>query len=292
MIKSLNDYDKFGLVGDLLSYNLTNQSLFLDIGSGFGKPVFHSAFQLNCESCGIEVVPARVEFCIDFFYEFLQNKDFFEEDSYENLKNTSFLKRKKMNIGLHEFKNDEEDLKTSIKNIKDKSTNTESLIADSEFSEIEEKQIKKLKKLPLKKKKPVKYIEDEMESSVDKSDVEEDIDKSILHESLNKLKYDSNPNWTDKIKFHLKDATKLKSYSNENGKHYTHIYSYNKLMNFECRKKMSKILNKTNFKILSWYSNPNQTLKAGLKKIKFLCKLPMNATSTEKFSVYVYMKTK
>ena len=251
MIKSLNDYDKFGLVGDLLSYNLTNQSLFLDIGSGFGKPVFHSAFQLNCESCGIEVVPARVEFCIDFFYEFLQNKDFFEEDSYENLKNTSFLKRKKMNIGLHEFKNDEEDLKTSIKNIKDKSTNTESLIADSEFSEIEEKQIKKLKKLPLKKKKPVKYIEDELESSVDKSDVEEDIDKSILHESLNKLKYDSNPNWTDKIKFHLKDATKLKSYSNENGKHYTHIYSYNKLMNFECRKKMSKILNKTNFKILN-----------------------------------------
>ena len=109
---------------------------------------------------------------------------------------------------------------------------------------------------------------------------------------MNKLKYDSNPNWTDKIKFHLKDATKLKSYSNENGKHYTHIYSYNKLMNFECRKKMSKILNKTNFKILSWYSNPNQTLKAGLKKIKFLCKLPMNATSTEKFSVYVYMKTK
>ena len=95
-------------------------------------------------------------------YEFLQNKDFFEEDSYENLKNTSFLKRKKMNIGLHEFKNDEEDLKTSIKNIKDKSTNTESLIADSEFSEIEEKQIKKLKKLPLKKKKPVKYIEDEL----------------------------------------------------------------------------------------------------------------------------------
>jgi cyclopropane fatty-acyl-phospholipid synthase-like methyltransferase len=45
-------------------------STFLDIGSGFGKPVFHSAIQTGCESIGIEIVPARVLFCQDQKYEF------------------------------------------------------------------------------------------------------------------------------------------------------------------------------------------------------------------------------
>jgi cyclopropane fatty-acyl-phospholipid synthase-like methyltransferase len=40
----------------------------LDIGSGFGKPVFHAAIQIGCSSIGVEVVPARVEYCMDFFY--------------------------------------------------------------------------------------------------------------------------------------------------------------------------------------------------------------------------------
>ena len=51
-------------------------STFLDIGSGFGKPVFHSAIQTGCESIGIEIVPARVIFCQDQKYEF--------EDYYKN----------------------------------------------------------------------------------------------------------------------------------------------------------------------------------------------------------------
>jgi cyclopropane fatty-acyl-phospholipid synthase-like methyltransferase len=38
-------------------------STFLDIGAGFGKPVFHSAIQTGCESIGVEIVPARVIFC-------------------------------------------------------------------------------------------------------------------------------------------------------------------------------------------------------------------------------------
>ena len=43
-------------------YNMRaeNGSTFLDIGSGFGKPVFHSAMQTGCFSKGIEVVPFRV----------------------------------------------------------------------------------------------------------------------------------------------------------------------------------------------------------------------------------------
>lgn len=54
-------------------YNLTENDTFIDIGSGFGKPVFHAALQVGCYSKGVEIVPARVEFCIDFVYEY-ENK--------------------------------------------------------------------------------------------------------------------------------------------------------------------------------------------------------------------------
>ena len=49
----------------LTEYNLTHASTFLDIGSGFGKPVFHASMQAYCRSKGIEVVPARVIFSMD-----------------------------------------------------------------------------------------------------------------------------------------------------------------------------------------------------------------------------------
>lgn len=67
-------------------YNLTYNSLFLDIGSGFGKPVFHAALQIGCESLGIEVVPARVEFCVDFYYELVDMNDSLdnEHDDHDN----------------------------------------------------------------------------------------------------------------------------------------------------------------------------------------------------------------
>jgi len=48
-------------------YNMSqkNKSSFLDIGSGFGKPVYHAAMQTGCSSFGIEIVPARVAFSLD-----------------------------------------------------------------------------------------------------------------------------------------------------------------------------------------------------------------------------------
>ena len=57
------------------SYNLTKDSYFLDIGSGFGKPVFHCAYQAGCICQGIEVVPARVEFCVDFYFGFSDGRN-------------------------------------------------------------------------------------------------------------------------------------------------------------------------------------------------------------------------
>ena len=56
--------------------SIENQSTFLDIGSGFGKPVFHSAMQTGCESYGVEIVPARVSFCVDQKYTF---EDYYRE---------------------------------------------------------------------------------------------------------------------------------------------------------------------------------------------------------------------
>ena len=40
--------DKMNLLNEPIEeYNLTSQSRFLDIGSGFGKPVFHAAMQVG-----------------------------------------------------------------------------------------------------------------------------------------------------------------------------------------------------------------------------------------------------
>jgi SAM-dependent methyltransferase len=78
------------------SYNLTKDSYFLDIGSGFGKPVFHCAYQVGCICQGIEVVPARVEFCVDFYFGFSDGRnDLSTEIAFKDNKNKKVYKKKK-----------------------------------------------------------------------------------------------------------------------------------------------------------------------------------------------------
>lgn len=78
------------------TYNLTKDSYFLDIGSGFGKPVFHCAYQVGCICQGIEVVPARVEFCVDFYFGFSDGRnDLPEEIVCRENKNKKVYKKKK-----------------------------------------------------------------------------------------------------------------------------------------------------------------------------------------------------
>ncbi len=117
-------------------------------------------------------------------------------------------------------------------------------------------------------------------------------DTKILKEILVDFKYNITDDWVKKLVFVSEDATKCKAYMADKKNHFSHIYSYNKLMSKECRSKIAKILNNTKFKVLAWYSNPKQTKKAGLKSFTFLCKFPMQSTSTEKFHVYVYIKSK
>ena len=78
------------------TYNLTKDSYFLDIGSGFGKPVFHCAYQVGCICQGIEVVPARVEFCVDFYFGFSDGRnDLSTEIVVKDNKNKKVYKKKK-----------------------------------------------------------------------------------------------------------------------------------------------------------------------------------------------------
>lgn len=129
--------------------------------------------------------------------------------------------------------------------------------------------------------------------------------QQILKELLQTLVFNHKVDWFNRISFHSEDATKCDSYfhcvesteskntsRNKNAEfaHFTHIYAYNKLMSRSCRESIAKILNQTNFKVLAWYSNPVLTEKAGLKNIEFVCKFPMQSTSTEKFHVYIYVK--
>ena len=132
--------------------------------------------------------------------------------------------------------------------------------------------------------------------------IEEEMYQKVLKNCLHTVIANQKKDWYKNISFDSEDATKCSAYFYEekdhtNGEvlfrhHYTHIYSYNKLMSKECRKKISKILNKTDFKILAWYNNPVQTKNSGLKYCHFVAKFPMQSTSTEKFSVYVYIKDK
>ena len=75
------------------------------------------------------------------------------------------------------------------------------------------------------------------------------------------------------------------------GNDITHIYSYNKVMSIEDRKDISKILNRTNFKLMAWYFGPRDSASCGLKRVKCAFKMPMQSTGKQKFTVYVYYKT-
>ena len=53
-----------------------NNSTFIDIGSGFGKPVFHAAMQTNCYSKGVEVCTLRAGYTQGATYDF---KEYYEK---------------------------------------------------------------------------------------------------------------------------------------------------------------------------------------------------------------------
>lgn len=99
-------------------------------------------------------------------------------------------------------------------------------------------------------------------------------------------------NWCERVSFEVCDAARpQEKYVDSRNSDITHIYSYNKVMSLDDRKNISKILNRTNFKIMAWYFGPRDSAKAGLKRVRLAYKMPMHSTGKEKFTVYVYFKT-
>ena len=106
--------------------------------------------------------------------------------------------------------------------------------------------------------------------------------------------------WFDLCHFEKVDAARCDRYFFEHElgplagqqRDYSHIYSYNKVMSHEDRKSICLILNKTNFRMLAWYFGPKETEACGLKHVRFLHKMPMQSTGNEKFSVYIFYRTK
>ncbi len=85
------------------------------------------------------------------------------------------------------------------------------------------------------------------------------------------LKAQYKPDWIERVDFELCDAAKyMEKYAFADGKDFTHIYSYNKVMSKNDCKGISEILNRTNFRILAWYFNPDKTTQTGLKHVELI----------------------
>ena len=84
-----------------------------------------------------------------------------------------------------------------------------------------------------------------------------------FHEDLN---VDFRPDWIHRVDFEICDAAKfLQKYAYQGEEDFTHIYSYNKVMSLKDRRSISEILNRTNFRLLAWYFNPDKSRLSGLK---------------------------
>ena len=424
---------------EINDYNIKKDSLFLDIGSGFGKPIFHCAYQVGCKCLGIEVVPARTEFSIDFYYEYLDGKKFFQNDNELDSEDTTLIGRmlngeeykfndynrdsfsnikifnkkitldlEKINIFYDDYNAlfiDNKYIDKEYKNIifdalkgnnefyfeqNDISYNeifvNQSLYKDNRFlSYLQSKFFSHIKSIlspddhnvRINKKftfyTRLTFTSNQKISSLLSTLISNNLTLLLTNETTNYIPFPSDYYYPDNIslldlliyvnnfltiipknnenifnlihlnlsieqkenyysnislpsknlelndiitkimkslqcceydplfykniKFLNQDATSNECFTfiNDHGEiegHFTHIYSYNKLMSDICRKKISKVLNKTNWKVLAWYSNELQTKKSGLKKYFFIAKFPMNSTSTEKFYCYVYIKLK
>ncbi len=61
LLNKITSNEKFKIkVGNDQSYNLTEKSVFIDLGSGFGLPSIHTSFIYDCKSLGIEFMEERV----------------------------------------------------------------------------------------------------------------------------------------------------------------------------------------------------------------------------------------
>lgn len=99
-------------------------------------------------------------------------------------------------------------------------------------------------------------------------------------EDFPSLKASYDTEWHRKVRFEIVDCGKVTDgpYLDAKGQPFTHIYSYTKLMSKTDRREISKKLNRTNFRLLSWFFGPNESAKCGLKRVKLVNRMSMQST--------------
>eukprot|EP00826_Nyctotherus_ovalis_P002824 TRINITY_DN10568_c0_g3_i3.p1 TRINITY_DN10568_c0_g3~~TRINITY_DN10568_c0_g3_i3.p1 ORF type:complete len:353 (-),score=70.28 TRINITY_DN10568_c0_g3_i3:148-1206(-) len=259
------------LIRPIEEYNMSEKSRFLDIGSGFGKPVFHAAVQIGCEAKGIEVVPIRAEFASNFLKTLASGKSSAHRSKWgEEAEEGKASGERGKAVGASGVKRKESAMELRSRAIKS-------------YHSLSEKELKiKVPKKSSNKKQHAKELAVATRISQRKAKCEA---KSKPHRS-------SLDSWHKLVSFLQTDASRFTSYKNAAGEDYTHIYSYNKVMTKETIKDVCRILNNTDYRVLAWYFNENETRKCGLKNFLMIRKVPMLTTGGQKFIMYLYVKAK
>jgi hypothetical protein len=93
------------IIDILCQYGLDKaESHFVDIGSGFGKPVFHAAARTRARCYGLEIVQARVDYC-NGLLERLEEEYKRDEPISDVLQRIEFIRVDAGNI--HRYQNNE-----------------------------------------------------------------------------------------------------------------------------------------------------------------------------------------
>lgn len=87
-------------------YNLSNNSIFLDLGCGYGLPCFHTLILIGCKVVGIELMEERIKYAEYFkntkLLKYYQNNNIFQELNIESSIDKIFCTNK--DIFKDEFK--------------------------------------------------------------------------------------------------------------------------------------------------------------------------------------------
>lgn len=110
-------------------------------------------------------------------------------------------------------------------------------------------------------------------------------------EDLKYCDYNINQN---KVRFECVDACELYKYFDKmnNNKDFTHIYSYNRIFEKSVLRRITKVLNNTDFKVLVWSIDPKSSFDhLELQNCEFIGKTLMKSSSgNQNFVLYIYVK--
>lgn len=260
-------------------YDIGAESRFLDIGGEFSRAVFHVAMQVGCESKGIG---ARVQTAKEFLSKIIETKgNYIEEIKTTDNEVKELIERKRKKPETEEWPIPE-------------------LLRKYKIIENEKKLCKKgiiswisIDRQKIPEQRPLGILVPEYKSDITKQI--QKIEPKKKHKQLTTnydLSVNYHKNWYEKVLFESIDMSKLDSYTNHKGEHYTHIYWSNKTMSKDNVKEVSAILNKTDYRVYACYLNENEIKKSGLKDFMLIHRIPVTSIAGDNLTIYIYIKTK